>query len=82
MVMFTNRISTYPNSLLKVPSAVQPGFMMCPIGVRTAEAQTPEAAALTAFYAWAWQRVEAMQQRRAAAEPASGLQQRLFAVMN
>jgi len=80
--MFTNRIADFSNTPADTTSIGRPGFMVCPIGIRSAETLTPEAAALTAFYAWAWQRVEAMQQRRAIAEPASGLQQRLFAVMN
>ncbi len=80
--MFTNRLADFSNTPADTTIIARPGFMVCPIGLRTAEAQTPEAAALTAFYAWAWQRVEAMQARRAVAEPASGLQQRLFAVMN
>ncbi len=80
--MFTNRLADFSNTPADSANLARPGFMVCPLGIRTAEAQTPEAAALTAFYAWAWQRVEAMHQRRAIAEPASGLQQRLFAVMN
>ncbi len=80
--MFTNRIADFSNTPADTTSIARPGFMVCPIGIRSVETRTPEAAALTAFYAWAWQRVEAIQQCRAIAEPAYGLQQRLFAVMN
>jgi len=80
--MSTNRLADFSNTPANTTSIARPGFMVCPIGISSTPPQTSEAAALTAFYAWAWQRVEAMQQRRAIAEPASSLQQRLFAVMN
>lgn len=80
--MSTNRIADFSNTPANTTSIARPGFMVCPIGISGTQPQTAEAAALTAFYAWAWQRVEAMQQRRAVAEATGGLQQRLFAVMN